>query len=254
MSAPVPVWVSRLAGTALSASWCLVCGPTPPAIANPGIGAQSVFIDPGHSGLSDGSLTRQVPNGRGGTKDCQTTGTSTDSGYPEHSLNWSVALLVRDSLEQNGVHTQLSRPSDSELGPCVDRRADDANTMRPSAIVSIHADGGPPWGHGFHVNYSAPPLNDVQAGSAIQLAVTMRDALQGAGLYPSNYAGSEGLYGRPDLAGLNLAQFPAVLIEMGNMRNSDDAAMMTSADGQAKFAQAISSGILDFLHGASHGH
>ena len=39
-----------------------------------------------------------------------------------------------------------------------------ANALHPNAIVSIHGDGGPPTGRGFHVLYSAPPLNDVQAG------------------------------------------------------------------------------------------
>lgn len=243
----------RLAGAALAASWCIVFSPGTTALADPSLRTQSVFIDPGHSGLSDESLTRQVPNGRGGTKACQTTGTSTDSGYSEHSLNWAVALLVRDSLEQNGIHTQLSRASDSELGPCVDRRAEEANAMYPSAVVSIHADGGPPWGRGFHVNYSSPPLNEVQAGPAVRLALMMRDAFQGAGLLVSNYAGSDGLFGRPDLAGLNLAEYPAVLIEMGNMRNVDDAAMMVSPDGRVRFAQAISGGVLDYLRSGSPG-
>ena len=39
-----------------------------------------------------------------------------------------------------------------------------ANALRPNAIVSIHGDGGPPTGRGFHVLYSSPPLNQAQAG------------------------------------------------------------------------------------------
>jgi N-acetylmuramoyl-L-alanine amidase len=55
------------------------------------------------------------------------------------------------------------------------------------------------------VNYSAPPLNAAQAGPAIQLARMMRDQLQNSGIPPANYIGTDGLYGRGDLAGLNLA-------------------------------------------------
>ena len=150
------------------------------------------------------------------------------------------------SLNQMGVHTRLSRDSDSGVGPCVDQRAALANAMRPDAIVSIHADGGPPSGSGFHVNYSSPPLNDVQAGPAVQLAHTMRDALAQAGFQPSTYIGSDGLYGRDDLAGLNLAQYPAVLVELGNMKNADDAARMESADGRAKYAAAVTQGIVAY--------
>lgn len=58
--------------------------------------------------------------------------------------------------------------------------------------------------------------------------------------------GSEGLYGRADLAGLNLAQYPAVLVELGNMNNGDDAALIESADGRAKYAAAVAQGIRGF--------
>jgi N-acetylmuramoyl-L-alanine amidase len=119
--------------------------------------------------------------------------------------------------------------------------------MHPDAIVSIHADGGPPSGHGFHVNYSAPPLNDAQSGPAMQLATVMRDSLVAAGLQESTYIGSEGLYGRADLAGLNLAQSPSVLVELGNMRNADEAAQMQTPDGRARYAAAVTQGIIAYL-------
>lgn len=218
---------------------------SPSAMADPT--SAVVVLDAGHNGVSDSSITRQVPNGRGGTKDCQTTGTSTDGGYAEHSFNWNVVLIIRDLLEKQGVRTVLSRDSDSGTGPCVDQRAALANSVHPDAIVSIHADGGPAWGHGFHVNYSAPPLNSAQAGPAVDLARVMRDSLVADGLQESDYIGSNGLFGRSDLAGLNLAEYPAVLVEMGNMRNAGDAAMMESPDGRVHFAEAVTQGILAFL-------
>src|SRR6476659_3457840 len=104
-----------------------------PAARASGIAGMSVFLDPGHSGINDSSITRQVPNGRGGTKDCQTTGTATDDGYPEHAFNWDIALRVRDELVQRGVRVQMSRPDDSSVGPCVDQRASEANAMHPDA-------------------------------------------------------------------------------------------------------------------------
>jgi N-acetylmuramoyl-L-alanine amidase len=76
----------------------------------------------------------------------------------------------------------------------------------------------------------------------------MRDALAQAGFHPSTYIGSDGLYGRADLAGLNLAEYPAVLVELGNMKNADDAARMESADGRAQYAAAVTNGIVAFLN------
>ena len=119
------------------------------------------------------------------------------------------------------------------MGPCVDQRAAMANALHPDAIVSIHADGGPPEGRGFHVNYSNPPLNDAQAGPAIRFAQAMRDQLVASGVQPSTYRGTDGLYGRADLADLNLAQYPSILIEMGNMKNAEEAAVLTSTEGSA---------------------
>lgn len=206
-----------------------------------------VFLDPGHNGANDASMTRQVPNGRGGTKDCQASGTSTDSGYPEHTFTWDTTLRLRAELSALGVRTAMSRGNDDAVGPCVDERAAMANALHPNAIVSIHGDGGPPNGRGFHVNYSAPPLNQVQAGPAVQLAQVMRDQLAGSGIPPANYIGQNGLYGRSDLAGLNLAQYPAVLVELGNMKNPADSALMESPAGRQKYADAVTKGVAGFL-------
>lgn len=216
--------------------------------AGAGIAGMGVFLDPGHNAVNDASITRQVPTGRGGTKLCNTSGAATDGGYPEHAFTWAVVGLISGQLNQMGVRTQLSRDNDASAGPCVDERAALGNAMRPDAIVSIHADGGPPSGSGFHVNYSSPPLNDAQSGPAIQLAHVMRDALAQAGFHPATYIGSDGLYGRADLAGLNLAEYPAVLVELGNMKNADDAARMVSAEGRVGYASAVTQGIVTYLN------
>jgi N-acetylmuramoyl-L-alanine amidase len=211
------------------------------------IAGMVVFIDPGHNGANDASIGRQVTTGRGGTKDCQTSGTATNTGYQEHTFTWDTALRVRAALSALGVRTALSRGNDTGLGPCVDERANMANSLRPNAILSIHADGGPPSGRGFHVNYSAPPLNQVQAGPSVQYARIMRDQMQAAGIPPATYIGQNGLYGRSDLTGLNLAQYPSILVECGNMKNPVDSALMESPDGRQKYADAMVRGVAGFL-------
>lgn len=206
-----------------------------------------VFLDPGHNGSNDASIGKQVPTGRGGTKDCQASGTSSADGFPEHTFTWDTVLRIRQALTALGVRTAMSRGNDTGLGPCVDERAAMANALHPDAIVSIHADGGPATGRGFHVNYSSPPLNDVQAGPSVQFAQIMRDQLQASGLVPATYIGQAGLLPRADLAGLNLAQYPSVLVEMGNMKNLADAALLESPEGQQKYADAVVRGIAGFL-------
>jgi N-acetylmuramoyl-L-alanine amidase len=219
--------------------------PTSAAPAN--IAGMVVFLDPGHNGANDASISRQVPTGRGGTKDCQASGTSTDDGYPEHTFTWDTTLRIRQELTALGVRTAMSRGDDTGLGPCVDERADMANALHPNAIVSIHADGGPPNGRGFHVNYSSPPLNAAQSGPSVQFAQVMRDQLAGSGITPATYIGSNGLYPRADLTGLNLAQYPSILVELGNMKNPADSALMKTPEGRQKYADAVVRGVAGFL-------
>ena len=242
--APQRVVAAASAGLLMAASSLAA----PVSHAAPGsVAGMIVFLDPGHNGANDANMTRQVPTGRGGTKDCQTSGTSTDDGFPEHTFNWDTVLRIRAALTQLGVRTAMSRGNDDAVGPCVDERAAMANSLAPNAVVSIHADGGPPTGRGFHVLYSSPPLNAAQAGPSVQFARMMRDQLAASGIPPATYIGTDGLNPRADIAGLNLAQYPSILVEMGNMKNPVDSTLMESPDGRQKYADAVVNGIVSFL-------
>jgi len=243
------VHASLRVGTAIAASLLIAASTfaAPAAAAPANIAGKIVFLDPGHNGANDASISKQVPTGRGGTKDCQASGTSTEDGYPEHTFAWDTTLRIRQALNALGVRTAMSRGNDDALGPCVDERAALANSVRPNAIVSIHADGGPTTGRGFHVLYSNPPLNEAQAGPAVQFAQIMRDQLSGSGFVPSTYIGSQGLNPRSDIAGLNLAQYPSILVELGNMKNPADSALMKTPEGRQRYADGVVRGIAAFL-------
>jgi N-acetylmuramoyl-L-alanine amidase len=209
-----------------------------------------VVLDPGHNGANaahPAEINRPVPNGRGGTKACNTTGTSTDGGYPEHAFTWDLALRVRDALTARGVQVVLTRPDDAGVGPCVNDRAAIANRAGADAMVSLHADGAAPSGRGFHVAYSDPPMNASQGPPSVALAEALAGALRGAGFSTANYIGSGGLDSRSDIAGLNLAEIPAALVECANMRNPQEAALVSTPEGRARYAVAISEGIMAWL-------
>jgi N-acetylmuramoyl-L-alanine amidase len=212
---------------------------------------QVVVLDPGHNGgnaTHPDEINRPVPAGRGKTKPCNTTGTATNGGYPEHAFTWDVALRVRDLLAAQGVRVVMTRQDDTGVGPCVDQRAAIGNQSGAAAVVSIHADGSTdPSAHGFHVAYSSPPLNDAQGEPSTRLSTTIRDAMVSGGFATSTYIGSAGLSPRNDLGGLNLSERPAVLVECGNMRNATEAAAFGSPDGRQSYAAAIANGILLYL-------
>jgi N-acetylmuramoyl-L-alanine amidase len=221
-----------------------------PASNAPIAGSPIVVLDPGHNGGNSthlAEINRQVPDGRGGTKPCNSTGTETNAGYPEHAFNFDVALRAQRALEAAGVRVVLTRTDDSGVGPCVDVRGTAGQRIGAAAVVSIHADGAAASGSGFHVALSSPPLNPVQSGQAHVLGTALRDALQTAGFHDSTYIGSRGISLRRDLAGLNLATRPTALVECANMRNPAEAKLVSSADGRQRYATALANGILAYL-------
>ncbi|MGW6624679.1 N-acetylmuramoyl-L-alanine amidase [Nocardia sp. NPDC055002] len=218
------------------------------------LAGKTIFLDPGHQGTAHSEdLSRQVDNGRGGTKDCQTTGMTSLNGIPEHTINWDVAQLVRASLEALGADVVLSRADDTGWGGCVDDRARAANQSGADVAVSIHADSAGPDQHGFHMIVPQLPIPDsiadkAQSGGGRLVSSAVRDAYLAAGFSPANYAGVKaGLQTREDVAGPALTQVPLVFVEMGNGANVDDAARLESREGQLEHAVAIATGVVGFL-------
>ncbi|MBY4205102.1 N-acetylmuramoyl-L-alanine amidase [Rhodococcus fascians] len=222
---------------------------------------KTVFLDPGHQGTAHSeNLQRQVDDGRGGTKDCQTTGMTTVDGVPEHTINWKVSELVRSSLESLGATVKTSRVDDTGWGGCVDDRARAASASGADVAVSIHADSTSTTTdtdkHGFHLIVPTLPIPNAAADAAQSeggrsASKLMRDSYVRAGFDPANYSGVvDGIQERSDVAGPALTTVPLVFVEMGNGANPDDAAVLEGSDGQVKHAIAISTGIIDYLLGA----
>lgn len=225
---------------------------TPPSSPKPPpVAGKVVVLDPGHNGgnaAHPAQINKQVPAGRGQVKACNTTGTATNAGYTEHEFTWDVSVRVRDALTAKGITVVMTRPNDTGVGPCVNERAATGNNSGAAAVISIHADGSTsPGAHGFHIAYSAPPLNAAQGEPATKLARTLRDGLASAGFATSTYIGTNGLSPRNDLGGLNLSERPAALVECGNMRNPDEAAVLTSPAGRQRYADAITNAIVAYL-------
>jgi N-acetylmuramoyl-L-alanine amidase len=216
---------------------------------------RTVVIDPGHQ-LGNHNypsrIDRLVPAG-GFEKPCNTTGTATDAGFPEATLTWRVALLLRTRLVRLGATVHLTRHSNRQdrWGPCVDVRGRDGNHGPADLKVSIHGDGSYTAGaHGFHViapTDRRPWTHDIFTSSR-RMALDTRAALRGVGLPVANYiAGGDGLDFRSDLGTLNLSNVPTVMVELGNMRNPVDARRMTSRAGRSTYARGLTHAVRRFL-------
>ena len=211
----------------------------------------TIVIDPGHNGMNwahPEEIGRLVDIGNG-TKPCNTTGTSTDGDYTEAQFNWAVAMRVVPLLEDAGAEVILTRPDNADWGPCITERAATGNRHSADAVISIHADGGPADGRGFHVIFptNTPGLTDDIAAESLILARALHAAYLGTGMPVSDYIGEGGFSERDDLGGLNLSDVPAVFLEAGNMRNPVDAALLVHPEFQMTIARAILEALADFL-------
>jgi N-acetylmuramoyl-L-alanine amidase len=224
--------------------------------AAPGGGALEglvVTIDPGHNGRNGAhpdQINQQVSIGNGESKECDTTGTETGSGYSEAKYTLDVALKLRRLLQKAGAKVVMTRDDNDGVGPCIDERAKIGNDAKSDAAVSIHADGGPPSGRGYHVIYPARTqgLTDDILPASKRLAVDLRDAFgRVTGLPRSDYIGQNGLDKRSDLGGLRLSDVPKVFVETGNMRNRADAKKLESGRFRTRIAKGIFEGLRRFL-------
>ncbi|WP_233358877.1 N-acetylmuramoyl-L-alanine amidase [Thermomonospora amylolytica] len=219
-----------------------------------GLRGRTVVIDPGHNGgnaRNPDVINRQVDIGNG-KKACDTTGTATNAGYPEHAFTWDVSVKLRDILTEQGAKVLLTRPDDKGVGPCIDRRAEIGNRANADAVISVHADGAAPNQHGFHIIEPAlvrGVTDPEMVEESHELSLAVRQAFRdGTGLPYSNYRGDgDAIDRRNDLGGLNLSDVPKIFIECGNMRNAGDAAKLSNEQFRERIAQSLAQGLKNYL-------
>jgi N-acetylmuramoyl-L-alanine amidase len=211
----------------------------------------TVAVDPGHNGANGAhpaQINRRVPAGAGGfRKACDTAGAQTNDGLlTEARFTLDVALRLERRLEALGARVVLTRTTNDGVGPCVDERAAIGNRAHADLALSIHADGGPPGGRGFHViaPRSRRAVAPAIVAPSLRFARLLRARLDGIGLPRSTYiGGGTGLVTRDDLGGLNLSRVPKAFVELGNMRNAGDARLLERPAHRDRIAGALARAI-----------
>jgi N-acetylmuramoyl-L-alanine amidase len=211
-----------------------------------------ICVDPGHNGDNEyhPSVINKPVDIITKVSTCDTVGAETNDGYPEHAFNWDVAIRLRRLLEARGARVVFTRPNDHGVGPCINQRAAIGNRARADAAISIHADGAPADGHGFHIITPLPVAghNSRIVPASARLGLALRDAYhQATGIPYSSYAGHNAINPRDDLGGLNFSLVPKVFIECANMRNAGDARILTDADRRQAMATGLAMGFAAFL-------
>lgn len=184
------------------------------------------------------------------------------NGLSETSLNWEVALLLKQRLESDGIKVVMTKKTEKEF--VTNRhRAEIANSASASLFLRLHADEGD--STGFTVYYPSRRGNwhGVEGPSAEVLASSKRVAalfhrafaasLSGQ-LKDNGLRGEEGTFigGKQGaLTGSIFSEVPTLLVEMIFLTSRRDAEWIKQDSNKRAMVQAIAAGVHAIL-GADH--
>ncbi len=172
-----------------------------------------VFIDPGHGGKDPGAI------GIGGIQ--------------EKRIVMAISQKVAQILEQQGIQVRMTRDSDYFVS--LAGRTNMANKANADLFVSIHANSAgsnKPQVSGYETYYfqTGKGLADVIHRNVLR-RVDVRDRkVRQARFYV-----------------LRKSSMPSVLVETGFLTGTEDAAKLTNPTYQTQMAQAIASGIIEYI-------
>ena len=172
-----------------------------------------VTIDPGHGGGDPGAV------GVGGLK--------------EKDVVSAIAYEVASILEASGVQVVLTRSDDREID--LEPRVQIAEQARADLFVSIHANS---------ISLDRPDVNGLetyyyssgnQLAQFIQAAILRQLSMRDRGVRQARFYV------------LRNTAMPAVLVETGFVTGAEDAQNFNDPNWRARMAQAIASGIVEYV-------
>ena len=174
-----------------------------------------IVIDPGHGGYDVGAQNGQI--------------------Y-EKDVNLTVAEYVCDILSKNGYIPIMTRNSDVFVS--VEDRVDFSNNMNPKLFVSIHCnDNEDSSANGTEILYN---VNDSgESNSSLWLSQILLDSITSTvSTRKRNVISGNSIHI------VRQSNVPVALIEMGFMSNAEDFELLSTSQGQKRFAQGIAEGII----------
>ena len=214
-------------------------------VATPQTGGHLIVIDPGHQSKG---MSEKEPNGPGSTTmKAKVTGGTTGktSGLTEYQLNLTVGLKLRDELQNRGYTVIMTRESNDVSLSNVDR-AQIANNAGAEAFVRIHANGSDNTATNGAMTIcqtASNPYNAAYYPASRKLSDCVLDAFVASTGCKKQY-----VWETDTMTGINWANVPSTIIEMGYMSNPTEDTNMASEDYQRLMVLGIANGIDNYFN------
>lgn len=175
------------------------------------------------------------------------TGAHLDSGQLEKTANLALNTRLRSLLAARGIQVITTRESDTSVD--LNRRAELANHANAALCLSLHASENGSGVHLFASSLAPAQHTRFLAWKAAQSPwITRSLALAGAVNSALTHAGLNVTLGRIPLPGIESMTCPALAIEIGPIRDSDNtiAAEPDNPDYQTRVAASLAAAVLEW--------
>ena len=186
-----------------------------------------VAIDAGHQSRGN---SEQEPVGPG--------------GLSEYELTLQVSLKLRDELERRGYEVLMIRET-NEVDISNAERAQVANQAGADAFVRIHANGSDNSSVSGMMTICQTSENPYNGGIYAQSRALADCVLNST--VESTGARMERVWETDTMSGINWAQVPTTILEMGYMTNPQEDQLMASEEYQKQIVTGIADGIDQYL-------
>lgn len=197
-----------------------------------------IVVDAGH-GLSKDSGQEAIAPGSSQTKPKFVSGTA-GKNQTEEELNLSVALKLKEALEEKGAVVHMTRETHETTRSNIDR-AKFANDLNADISVKLHADGSDNTSV-KGILMLVPGGQYIKDKDVITKSDTAGKRVLEAVLDETG-AVNRGVSVRNDMTGFNWSTVPVILLEMGVMTNPEEDALLETDGYQKKIVNGIIEGL-----------